>query len=929
MPDKPLVLVDGSSYLYRAYHALPDLSTTTGQPTGAVLGVLNMIYKLLDEYQPTRMAVVFDAPGKTFRDELYAEYKANRPPMPDALGAQTEPLLDAIRKLGIPVVSVPGIEADDVIGTLAKQAEKAGISTVISTSDKDMAQLVGERITLVDTMPRPGRDASQPIDEAAVRAKFGVGPALIIDYLALVGDTTDNIPGVKGVGAKTAAKWLEQHRSLDRLIEQANQITGKVGERLRDALPDLPLYRELATIRCDCELPFGVDELVVAPPDIDGLRALYARLELSSLIKRRLPEPTETDLPPDPLDAPTSYELVLTVAQLDGWLERLRTAPLAALAVTTDTLGYMRAELVGIAVSTAHGEAAYIPFGHRYAGAPEQIDRAAVIARLRPWLEAESSSKVVHDLKFAAHVLMRDDVALRGARYDTMLVSYVLNSVGTRHDPDAIAAKYLNVATVTCEDVCGRGAKQIGFDQVPLEDACRYAGGRADLALRAHDVLWPRLVETPGLESLYADIEQPLSHVLLAMEEAGVKVDAAMLQRQSGELAETLAQIERAAYEAGGGPFNLGSPKQLQEVLYERLGLPVLGKTPGGQPSTAESVLAELAESYELPRLILEHRALAKLKSTYADKLPREINPRTGRIHTCYHQAVAATGRLSSSDPNLQNIPIRTAEGRKIRQAFIAEPGYRLLAADYSQIELRIMAHLSGDEGLLAAFAQAEDIHRATAAEVFNLARDEVSADQRRSAKAINFGLIYGMSAFGLARQLGVERGEAQRYIDLYFQRYPGVKRYMDDTRERARRDGYVTTVFGRRLYLPEIHERNAQRRQYAERSAINAPMQGTAADIIKRAMLQIHAWLKESSVDARLIMQVHDELVLEVREEHAAPATAEVQCAAVCRFSGAQRAAAVPAGAVPVQSTADRRRDHPSGCSDRCGSFHRGRCQW
>ncbi len=880
MADKPLVLVDGSSYLYRAYHALPDLSTTTGQPTGAVLGVLNMIYKLLDEYQPTRMAVVFDAPGKTFRDELYEDYKAHRPPMPDALGAQTEPLLEAIRKLGLPVVSVPGIEADDVIGTLAKQAERAGISTVISTSDKDMAQLVGERITLVDTMPRQGRDASQPIDEAAVRAKYGVGPELIIDYLALVGDTTDNIPGVKGVGAKTAAKWLEQHGSLDGLIERAGEITGKVGERLREALPDLPLFRELATIRCDCDLPLSVDELTVGPPDIDGLRALYARLELYSLIKRRLPEPADDDLdvPLDVVDdASLSYELILTVAQLDGWIDRLRTAPLAALGVTTDVPGYMRAELVGVALSTTHGEAAYIPFRHRYAGAPEQLDRDTVIERLRPWLESETSIKVGHDIKFAAHVLARDGIALRGARYDTMLESYVLNSVGTRHDLDAIAAKYLSVATVTFEDVCGRGAKQITFDQLPLDDACRYASGRADVALRTHEVLWPRLADTPGLEPLYVEIEQPLAHVLFAMEQAGVKVDAAMLQRQSNELAETLAQIESAAYEAGGGPFNLGSPKQLQEVLYERLGLPVLGKTPGGQPSTAESVLAELAESYDLPRLILEHRALAKLKSTYADKLPREINPRTGRIHTCYHQAVAATGRLSSSDPNLQNIPIRTAEGRKIRQAFIAEPGYRLLAADYSQIELRIMAHLSGDEGLLTAFAEAEDIHRATAAEVFNLPTDRVSTDQRRSAKAINFGLIYGMSAFGLARQLGVERGEAQRYIELYFQRYPGVKRYMDETREQARRDGYVSTVFGRRLYLPEINERNAQRRQYAERSAINAPMQGTAADIIKRAMLKIHAWLQASSVDARLIMQVHDELVLEVREDHAAQATAEV----------------------------------------------------
>jgi len=876
--DKPLVLVDGSSYLYRAYHALPDLSTKDGHPTGALLGVLNMLYKLIDEYAPERMAVVFDAPGKTFRDDLYEDYKANRPPMPDALGAQIEPLLDAIRMIGVPVVSVPGIEADDVIGTLAKRAAQMGVSTVISTSDKDMAQLVDGRITLVDTMPRPGRDASQPIDAAAVKAKFGVGPELIIDYLALVGDTTDNIPGVKGVGAKTAAKWLEQYGSLDGLIAHADEIKGKAGERLREALPHLPLYRDLATIRCDCDLPFGIDDLTMQAPDIDGLRTLYARLELFSLIKRRLPEPEPGALEPNAEPEPDrNYELVLTEAQLDGWIERITAAPLVALDVETNGFDYMQAELVGLALSVKTGEAAYIPLGHRSTEAPQQLDRDAVLARLRPWLEDESAAKAGHDSKRMAHVLARHEIALAGMRFDTMLESYVLNSVGTRHDLDAIASKYIGLKTVTFEDVCGRGAKQITFDQLGLDDACRYAAENADVALRAHETLWPRLVKTPGLESLYVEIEQPLSQVLFKMEEAGVKVDAGMLDRQGRELAEAMARIEQAAYAAAGGPFNLGSPKQLQEVLYERLGLPVLGKTPGGQPSTAESVLAELAADYELPRLILEHRGLAKLKSTYTDKLPREINPRTGRIHTSYHQAVAATGRLSSSDPNLQNIPIRTPEGRKIRQAFVAEPGNKLIAADYSQIELRIMAHLSGDEGLVSAFAEREDIHRATAAEVFNVPLAEVTADQRRSAKAINFGLIYGMSAFGLARQLGVERGEAQRYIDLYFQRYPGVKRYMDETRERARREGFVSTVFGRRLYLPEINERNAQRRQYAERSAINAPMQGTAADIIKRAMLKIDAWLAESGRDARLIMQVHDELVLEVRADQAEDTAATV----------------------------------------------------
>ena len=867
--EKPLVLVDGSSYLYRAFHALPDLSTKDGQPTGALLGVLNMIYKLLDDYAPERMAVVFDAPGKTFRDELYEEYKANRPPMPDELGAQIEPLIEAIERIGIPVLRVPGIEADDVIGTLAKRAADAGLSTVISTSDKDMAQLVDDRISLVDTMPRPGRDVSEPIDAEKIKAKFGVGPSLIVDYLALVGDTVDNIPGVKGVGPKTAAKWLEQFGSLDALIERADEIGGKAGERLRDALGELPLYRELATIRCDCELPFDIDDLAVKAPDLDALRDLYTRLELFSLMRRRLPEAAAAE--PAQADTPRNYVTVLTEAELDAWIRRIEAAELVGFDTETNGLDYMRSDLVGLSISVEGYEAAYIPVGHTYPGAPEQLDLEYVLDRLKPWLESDSAAKVGHHLKFDMHVLARYGIALRGVRHDTMLESYVLNSVATRHDMDSIASKYLGESTIKFEDVCGRGAKQITFDQLDLESACRYAAEDADVALRLHRKLWPRLEAVPELAKLYVELEQPLAKVLFQMEHIGVMVDAEMLRRQSRELAEAMAETEAKAHAAAGGPFNIGSPKQLQEVLYDKLGLPVLGKTPGGQPSTAESVLAELAQSYELPKLILDYRALAKLKSTYTDKLPLEINPDTGRIHTSYHQAVAATGRLSSADPNLQNIPIRTAEGRKIRQAFIAAPGYRLVAADYSQIELRIMAHLSGDEGLRAAFEAREDIHRATAAEVFGVPLADVTPDQRRSAKAINFGLIYGMSAFGLARQLGVERGEAQRYIDLYFQRYPGVKRYMDETRERARAQGYVSTVFGRRLYLPEINERNAQRRQYAERSAINAPMQGTAADIIKRAMLRIAAWLDESGEDARLIMQVHDELVLEVREDRAA----------------------------------------------------------
>ncbi len=867
--EKPLVLVDGSSYLYRAFHALPDLSTKDGQPTGALLGVLNMIYKLLDDYAPERMAVVFDAPGKTFRDELYEEYKANRPPMPDELGAQIEPLIEAIERIGIPVLRVPGIEADDVIGTLAKRAADAGLSTVISTSDKDMAQLVDDRISLVDTMPRPGRDVSEPIDAEKIKAKFGVGPSLIVDYLALVGDTVDNIPGVKGVGPKTAAKWLEQFGSLDALIERADEIGGKAGERLRDALGELPLYRELATIRCDCELPFDIDDLAVKAPDLDALRDLYTRLELFSLMRRRLPEAAAAE--PAQADTPRNYVTVLTEAELDAWIRRIEAAELVGFDTETNGLDYMRSDLVGLSISVEGYEAAYIPVGHTYPGAPEQLDLEYVLDRLKPWLESDSAAKVGHHLKFDMHVLARYGIALRGVRHDTMLESYVLNSVATRHDMDSIASKYLGESTIKFEDVCGRGAKQITFDQLDLESACRYAAEDADVALRLHRKLWPRLEAVPELAKLYVELEQPLAKVLFQMEHIGVMVDAEMLRRQSRELAEAMAETEAKAHAAAGGPFNIGSPKQLQEVLYDKLGLPVLGKTPGGQPSTAENVLAELAQSYELPKLILDYRALAKLKSTYTDKLPLEINPETGRIHTSYHQAVAATGRLSSADPNLQNIPIRTAEGRKIRQAFIAAPGYRLVAADYSQIELRIMAHLSGDEGLRAAFEAREDIHRATAAEVFGVPLADVTPDQRRSAKAINFGLIYGMSAFGLARQLGVERGEAQRYIDLYFQRYPGVKRYMDETRERARAQGYVSTVFGRRLYLPEINERNAQRRQYAERSAINAPMQGTAADIIKRAMLRIAAWLDESGEDARLIMQVHDELVLEVREDRAA----------------------------------------------------------
>jgi DNA polymerase-1 len=721
-----------------------------------------------------------------------------------------------------------------------------------------MAQLVADDVTLLDTM------SDTRLDTDGVKAKFGVAPEQIIDFLALTGDTSDNIPGVPGVGPKTAAKWLAEHGTLDAIIENADAIPGKAGpgkagENLRATLGQLPLYRELTTIVCDLELDVGPDGLTLGEPDEGRLLELYKRLELSSLLRRIDAEPKDATPSPE-----VSYETVLTEEAFEKWLERIENAKLVALDTETTSLDYMEAEIVGISLCVEPGTAAYIPLAHSYPGAPEQLDRESVLERMRTWLESDAP-KLGHHLKYDAHIFANHGISLGGMAYDSMLESFVLNSTATRHDLDSVATKYLEIRTTKYEEVAGKGAKQLRFDEVDIETAAPYAAEDADVSLRLHETLWPRLEQTPELRSVYEDIEQPLVRVLQKMEHLGVLVDAQMLREQGQELAATMLETETAAHKEAGGPFNLASPKQLQEILYDRLGLPVLGKTPKGQPSTAESVLQELAPDYELPRLVLEHRALAKLKSTYTDKLPAEINPRTGRIHTSYHQAVAATGRLSSSDPNLQNIPIRTPEGRRIRQAFIAPDGYRLLAADYSQIELRIMAHLSQDEGLLTAFAADQDIHTATAAEVFGRDLDSVTANERRSAKAINFGLMYGMSAFGLARQLGIERGEAQSYVDLYFRRYPGVKRYMDETREQAREHGFVSTVMGRRLYLPEISSRNHQRRQYAERSAINAPMQGTAADIIKHAMINVDRWLTESGVDARVIMQVHDELVLEV----------------------------------------------------------------
>jgi len=864
-----LILVDGSSYLYRAFHALPELSNSSGEPTGAIHGVLNMLNKLQRETEGSHIAVVFDAPGKTFRDELFSEYKANRPAMPDDLRAQIDPLLEAVEAGGLPLLRVPGVEADDVIGTLALQARDAGMQVVIVTGDKDMAQLVDTDISLLDTMPRGPDRQPRPTDVDGVKERFGVRPEQIIDYLALVGDSSDNIPGVPKVGAKTAAALLEHYDhvadilgDLDGVAELQIRGAKSLAQRLEEHRDTLELSRELATIRCDIELDTKPDDLQASEPDLPRLRVLYERLELRRLLEA-LPESSGA-APAEPAEE-TEYEVIQTEAQLDDWLARLKAADYVAFDTETDSLNYMQARIVGLSFAVAPGEAAYLPVAHCGPDQPEQLDRDFVLERLRDWLEDEQQAKVGHHLKYDAHVLHNHGVELAGICWDTMLESYVLNSAGNRHDLDTVAQQYLGVETIHFEDVAGKGAKQITFDQVALEQAAPYAAEDADVALRLHENLWPQIEATGRLAEVYHGIEEPLVPVLKGMEENGVLLDTELLGELSQAFAEQMQELEQSAFAEAGHEFNLGSPKQLQSILYEELNLPVLRKTPKGQPSTAENVLAELAEEHALPKLILDYRALSKLKSTYTDKLPTLLDPDTGRIHTSYHQAVATTGRLSSSDPNLQNIPIRSAEGRRIRQAFVAPRGYRILAADYSQIELRIMAHLSGDQGLLDAFAADRDIHQSTAAEVFGLPLDEVSADQRRSAKAINFGLIYGMSAFGLARQLGIGRNEAQEYVDLYFDRYPGVKAYMDRTRDQAHEHGYVETVFGRRLHLPEINSRQAQRRQYAERSAINAPMQGTAADIIKRAMIEVAGWLQADDVDARLLMQVHDELVLEV----------------------------------------------------------------
>ncbi len=862
-----LVLIDGSSYLYRAYHALPPLTNSQGEPTGALHGVLTMILKLVREEQPAHIAVVFDAPGKTFRDELYADYKANRPPMPDDLRPQVQPILDAVEAMGLPLLSIAGVEADDVIGTLCEQAEKKGLEVLVSTGDKDLAQLVTPNVTLINTM------SDSRLDRDGVKAKFDVYPEQFIDYLALVGDSSDNIPGVPKVGAKTAAKWLGLYESADGIVEHGEEIKGKVGESLRDNVALLRLSQDLATIRRDVALEVGIDDLKAKTADTEALRELYSHYELRSLLRQldeasEQPGAADADTEADAGSEPADYETVLSWEAFDRWLAKISDAELTAFDTETTGLDYMDAEIVGFSLATDPASACYVPVAHDYPGAPDQLPRAEVLGKLKGFLEDDARKKLGHHLKFDAHILARYDIALAGMQYDSMLESYVLNSVATRHDMDSVARHYLGKETIHYEDVAGKGAKQLTFNQVDLETAAPYAAEDADITLQLHTEIWERLRAEPTLLKVYEEIEQPLVPVLLDMEETGVLVDRKMLTTQSSELAKKMAELEAKAHELAGGPFNLGSPKQLQQILFEQLDLPVIRKTPKGQPSTAEDVLVELAADYELPAVIIDYRGVSKLKSTYTDKLPLQISASSGRIHTSYHQAVAATGRLSSTDPNLQNIPIRTPEGRRIRQAFVAPEGQVLLAADYSQIELRIMAHLSADEGLRKAFAKEQDVHRATAAEVFEAELDAVTDDQRRSAKAINFGLMYGMSAFGLAKQLGISRGEAQEYVDLYFDRYPGVKAYMDDIRKTAGKQGYVETVFGRRLYLPEINARNAQRRQYAERSAINAPMQGTAADIIKKAMISVHDWLATDKPGARMIMQVHDELVFEVEED-------------------------------------------------------------
>ena len=869
----PIVLVDGSSYLYRAYHAMPPLTNSRGCATGAVKGVINMLRRLLKDYPRSQVAVIFDAKGKTFRDDIYSDYKANRPPMPDDLREQIAPIHSIIKAMGLPLVIVTGVEADDVIGTYARQATEQGLDVVVSTGDKDMAQLVNQHVTLVNTM------TDTVMDEEGVLAKFGIPPSLIIDYLALMGDKVDNIPGVAGVGEKTALGLLQGiggldtlYANLDKVIELTLRGSKTLGAKLEKEKQQAYLSYELATIKLDVALDDAIDALIMQEPDREQLLADFKDMEFKSWVEDLEKESdnraagSQEQGQQAPLE--TDYQLVLTEADFEQWLVKLQQADLFAFDTETTSLKYMQARVVGVSFSVAPGSAAYVPFGHDYLGVEQQLDEEWVLTKLKPLLEDPDRPKVGQNLKYDQSVLANHGIELKGIDYDTMLESYVLNSTATRHDMDSLARYYLDTGTIKFEDVAGKGAKQLTFNQIELEKAGPYAAEDADITLRLHRALWPQLQGDAALKAVLQNIELPLVPVLSRIERNGALVSRDLLTRHSAELGQRLEELQREAYDLAGEEFNLASPKQLGKILFEKLELPIIKKTPKGAPSTAEEVLVELALDYPLPKVLMEYRGLSKLKSTYTDKLPTMIDPDTGRIHTSYHQAVTATGRLSSSDPNLQNIPIRSAEGRRVRQAFIAPAGYKVLAADYSQIELRIMAHLSQDKGLLKAFAEGKDIHKATAAEVFGLSLDEVSTEQRRRAKAINFGLIYGMSAFGLAKQIDVARHEAQDYIDTYFARYPGVKDYMDRTRSEAADKGYVETLFGRRLHLPEINASNGMRRQAAERTAINAPMQGTAADIIKKAMVAVDQWLAESGIDAKMIMQVHDELVFEVADD-------------------------------------------------------------
>jgi DNA polymerase-1 len=891
--NQPLILVDGSSYLFRAYHVpyLQALSTTSGQSTGAITGVLNMLGSLKKDYPNGNIIAIFDAKGKTFRNDMYPEYKANRPPMPDDLRTQIAPLHDIITAMGLPLLVIPDVEADDVIGTLAKQADELGIETVISTGDKDMAQLVTPHVRLINTM------TDVEMDVAGVSEKFGVRPDQIIDYLALMGDKVDNIPGVVKCGPKTAVKWLTEHGTLDEVMANADKVKGKIGENLRDALEQLPLSYQLATIKCDVELVQTAAELAPSAPDIEALRALYQEFELKRLLadldkgssgtqtanvskektNNSVTESKSVDVTRVEVTE-SEYDIVLSKEVFHQWLEKLASSDAFAFDTETTSVDYMKADLVGLSFAIEVGKAAYVPLKHDYDDAPEQLELEWVLTQLKPLLESTKIKKVGQNLKYDANVLSHYDISLQGASFDTMIESYCYNSVATRHNMDALALKYLDYKTVHFEDIAGKGAKQLTFNQIEIEKAGQYAAEDADITLRLHQAIFPALEQLPEQLSVYNDIEMPLMPVLAQMEQTGVLIDCDILDQQSHSIGQRLDELEIEAHNLAGKSFNLSSPKQLQQILFEELKIPVIKKTPKGAPSTAEEVLQELALDYPLPKVILENRGLSKLKSTYTDKLPLMVSPKTGRLHTSYHQAVTATGRLSSTDPNLQNIPIRSEQGRKIRRAFIAPKDYKIVAIDYSQIELRIMAHLSNDKGLVTAFSEGKDVHRATAAEIFSVDLDEVTIDQRRSAKAINFGLIYGMSAFGLAKQLNIGRNQAQEYQNKYFERYPGVLTYMEETRQQASEQGFVETLFGRRLYLPDINAKNGMRKKAAERAAINAPMQGTAADIIKKAMLAVSSWLAEQNDDRiKMTMQVHDELIFEIHRDTVEESTAKL----------------------------------------------------